>query len=210
MSKISREDVRLSLNFLKGMDKFDYDTERFKDSARTLLELAQSFLDGRLGELATEDEVVKAIYDYCNTHGYDLLPMEQRRMLGKVLVGNIAKKEDKSQQQKDQDRWFAKPPAEGCECGNTFYKKPDSEPNWEGKELDYNATLTHFAHQIDIPLWKAMSMMRYAKEKAQAEKGEGIATIIELGVIRDKDGNVIHVPSLTIADAILSKFGGQQ
>lgn len=44
-----------------------------------------------------------------------------------------------------------------------------SEPNWEGKDLDYNATLTHFAHQIDIPLWKAMAMMRYAKEKAEGQ-----------------------------------------
>lgn len=47
----------------------------------------------------------------------------------------------------------------------------NNEPNWEGKEIDYNCTLLYMAHQLDIPLWKAMTMMKYAKSKVCEECG---------------------------------------
>ena len=40
-----------------------------------------------------------------------------------------------------------------------------TEPNWEGKDLDYACTLAKFAEQIGIQLWQAMAMMKYAEFK---------------------------------------------
>ena len=49
-----------------------------------------------------------------------------------------------------------------------------NEPNWKGKNLDFKATLAHFAQQLDIPLWKAMAMMRYAQKWMNASMGKPI------------------------------------
>lgn len=42
--------------------------------------------------------------------------------------------------------------------------------NMDIKELDYNATLPHFAHQIRIKVWQAMAMMKYAESKSMKDK----------------------------------------
>ena len=59
-----------------------------------------------------------------------------------------------------------------CDCavGKEWKLDNRAEPNWEGKDLDYNATLTHFAHQLDIPLWKAMACCKFQQERIKRDE----------------------------------------
>ena len=40
-------------------------------------------------------------------------------------------------------------------------KLNDIEPNWEGKNIDFNCTATKLSEQLGIELWKTMVILKY-------------------------------------------------
>ena len=58
----------------------------------------------------------------------------------------------------------------------------EPEPSWKGsaENINYDCTLAFFAKQIDIKLWQAMAMMKYAERKVVLpfKKGENMGRVV--------------------------------